>query len=345
MTSHAAALRTGPSIRRAHCLHLMRLVALGDPCDPRKQEGIFAPILAMKKTAPLVLAGVAAFTLASPLFGQILEYRFNETGFTAPSSGSDVTPLQLQNASNVPTDLHGAPGTGVSGLVGDRALDFTSANGMGNAATTGPVAFQSADNGNIDGLLSFTLAGWFKTDGTAPINGAARLLGNQSGGNGFLFLAASAGNIQLQVGVGGTTTPFVTTGAAYAATQSWVFFAATFNGALTTNNVNFYVGSSAGQVSLVNTFSFALGGLTEDSAALIVANESTSFQRPFDGYLDNFRVFGSKTDGSGSLSTAALESYRVADLTNSVVPEPGTVALFALGSLLVLGLRRRSMRG
>jgi hypothetical protein len=52
-----------------------------------------------------------------------------------------------------------------------------------------------------------------------------------------------------------------------------------------------------------------------------------------------FRIYGS--DGTGS-PTAGTANWRVDDLTVNPVPEPGTVALIALGlGVVVLGMRRR----
>src|SRR5205085_5209175 len=74
-----------------------------------------------------------AHAVPSPIF----EYRFNETGTSAASTGLDPSPLTFQNSSGVISDLHSAAGLGVSGQVGDRAFDNTASTAMGDTGTGG----------------------------------------------------------------------------------------------------------------------------------------------------------------------------------------------------------------
>src|SRR3990167_8181136 len=110
----------------------------------------------------------------------ILKYTFDETGTTAPSTGSDVTAVTLRNSAGAATDLHSADGLGVSGLTGDRAFDNTASTDMGGSGGRA----DQADLAAIDTLTSFTLQGWFKTDGSTAIGGGiskAVVLHNTSG--------------------------------------------------------------------------------------------------------------------------------------------------------------------
>lgn len=289
---------------------------------------------------PLIFTALLLTAFSAHTQIAIIEYKFNDSGTTTVSTGSDTTALRLF-ASNgtTATDYHGAAGTGVSGAAGDLALNFTSATGMGNAGT-GPVANQAADNNNIDALRSLTLSGWFKTESTTAIGNSARLFQNASSGNGFSLLASTSGNLQVSLG-NGSSTNFVTTTNSYSATQSWVFFAVTYDGMVAANNVKFYVGSASSGVSLAQTFSYAGGLLGNDSLPLSVGNESVggTNNRPFDGFLDNLRIFGA-TGGSsaGALSLSQLEAFRLGDIT--AVPEPAAYA--GIGVLLgAIALRRR----
>src|SRR5882757_4052773 len=80
--------------------------------------------------ALLLIKATAA--LASP----IVDYTFNETGNSAPSIGADKTPVYFTNSNGQLTDLHGAPGSGVTGGLNvagsdtDRASDNTASTGM-----------------------------------------------------------------------------------------------------------------------------------------------------------------------------------------------------------------------
>src|SRR5215212_8870733 len=80
------------------------------------------------------IACVCTFSYGVPT--PIFEYRFNEVGNLAASTGSDHTPVTFRNSSFV-TDLHSAAGLGVSSLPTDRAFDNTASTAMGGAGTGG----------------------------------------------------------------------------------------------------------------------------------------------------------------------------------------------------------------
>src|SRR3989339_394443 len=181
----------------------------------------------------------------------ILKYTFDETGTTAPSTGSDVTAVTLRNSAGVATDLHSADGLGVSGLTGDRAFDNTASTDMGG---DGGRADQ-ADLVAIDTLTSFSLQGWFKTAGSTAIGGGsgssqAVVLHNNSGSGGSAAgfqLFGQQGDSKLAVDNGNAST------SEYGDTQSWIFFAVTYDGSSTSNNVKFYKGSASSTVTQVGT--------------------------------------------------------------------------------------------
>lgn len=301
----------------------------------------------MNKLATIAMLG--AFPLVSVTLNAatpLLEFSFNETGSTASSSGSASASAVLWNSSYSPTDLHGASGSGVSGGPGDRAFDNSASTGMGNAGTGGMLYVGDLDA--VDGLKSFTLQGWFKS--SVAINGVARLFDKNSGsGNaGFqLRSTATAGQLLLQV-----NSASVTSSAAYGATNEWVFFAVTFDGTSTTDNVKFYVGSQASEVSLVTTASIGATMANPNAATLVVGNSSWLLpsgpqvnNRPFDGVMDNFRIYGALSGAGGMLSLSELEGIRLNDVTP--IPEPSSaIALAGLAglSLAVCSRRRRDSR-
>lgn len=290
----------------------------------------------------LVFAGLAAVPpLASAAPPPIFEYRFNDTGVSTLSTGTNTALLNFFNGAGAAADLH-AINLGVGG-VGDTAFDNRASAVMG-AAGPGGRGQHSADDNSIDTLLSFTLQGWFMTEGTTPIGNDAQLINN-----GWSLRAQSNGNLDLQVqGTAGITDvqsagAFNITGT-YTPTQSWVFFAVTYDGSLTSNNVNFYQGAQASSVVLVSTQSLNQGAAVQEAGPLAVGNFSSSSERPFDGLMDNVRIFGSQSDNSGVLTLAELEVYRVADVNN--VPEPSSIFLVAAGGgLMALARRRPAARG
>ena len=259
----------------------------------------------------------------------ILEYTFNETGTTAPSTGSDSTPVTLLETLGNPADLHSVPSAGVTGGNADRGFD-NSASSMGAA---GGVASQG-DLDAIDGLTSFTIATWYKQ--TDNKSGYPRLAYHHGSGAGFQIEAptvGSAGETRIIIDGDyndGNRSP---AGSFPDAVDTWVFFAFTYDGTQSTDNAKFYRGfrtnpEAAGvdsgfvaDVTLVSTHSIDEGALGDNDVGLFFGNRQDR-QRAFDGLIDNFRLFGSKTSGdaSGTLSLAELETVRAGD-----VPQPITV--------------------
>ena len=246
----------------------------------------------------------------------ILEYKFDETGTTAPSTGSNVTAVTLRNSAGAATDLHSADSLGVSGLTGDRAFDNTASSSMGGSGGRA----DQADLVAIDTLTSFTLQGWFKTDGSTAIGGGsgssqAVLLHNTSGSGGSAAgfqLFGQQGDSKLAVDNGNAST------SEYGDTQSWIFFAVTYDGSSTSDNVKFYKGSASSEVTLVATQTINKGQVNSDTSGLGIGNESGNNGSPFDGYLDNVRVYGSQGDNSGVLTLTQLESIRAGDVPPTV---------------------------
>ncbi len=287
----------------------------------RRKESAMKAQKHNKRSVFLQLIVVAAAIGGSRLApaAPILEYAFNETGTTAPSTGTETTSLTLYNAANAATDLHGTAGSGVSGVSTDRCLDFSSAQGMGSAPGVADVdSRHSADLDAIDTLKSFTVSGWYKTSvPDATIGGYAVLFDNNSANNGFR-LSCAGPNLALYVDDGNVAS----TGSAFDDKNRWVFFAVTYDGTLAVGNVRFYRGyrtaSEARQrliLSCVYTGSLDKATLGSEALALRVGNSSAR-NRPFKGYLDNIRIFGSKTDATGALGGSQLETVRAADVAD-----------------------------
>ena len=243
----------------------------------------------------------------------IVEYRFNETGTSAFSTGTDLTPVLFRDAGGNSVDLHGGPGSGVSGLASDVAFD-NSASTMGGL---GGRAEQPNDDDNVDAFTSFTLQGWFRsTDPVSPSGNAGRLFDKNDGaGTGGYFLGWQSGIINLQVkspsdGVDGAASPPL-----YFSGGQWVFFAVTYDGTSASNNVQFYTGTATQSVALIGTATVT-GSLGDAITTLSLGNASSPI-RAFQGLLDNMRVFGSAAGSGGVLTQSQLESLRTADAQNA----------------------------
>ena len=257
----------------------------------------------------------------------VLHYDFNETGNAPGSTGADTRPVKLRDDDGDAFDFHSTDGGGVTGLPGDRSFANTGPSDHGRFASGATNGFRGdqSDNPAIDALNEFTISGWFRTElaDTFLPNATPRLVNNHddesgSDGDGFnlQFLTGSEGDLKLEVDddTGGGVN---TTGERYADKQKWVFFAVSYDGTATTDNVNFYIGfrddTEAGggpgsaAVELVTTASLDRGPVDGESVGLHLANRKAD-DRPFKGFLDEIRIDDVAHAGPGGL--AVLESYR-----------------------------------
>ena len=205
---------------------------------------------------------------------------------------------------------------------------------------------------DIDTLQSFTLSGWYKTETTGTTNGGTpRLFWNHndaSGASGAGFsLQFLSGSEDLKIDIDNDTAVVNTTGGKFADKQTWVFFAVTYDGTLTTNNLKFYKGyrndaeallgttHTTADTQLISTHSLDRGTVNTETSGLHLGNRFAE-NRPFDGELDEMRVDGQKIGAAGALSLAQLETYRML-----AVPEPSTFVLAGMAAAMLFGLRRR----
>lgn len=271
---------------------------------------------------PVLVANAAA---------PMLEYLFNDQGISTTSTGALNASLEFFDQDRSAADLHSAAGLGVAGdlqghrLFGvDRSFDNSAAAGM---QSPGGIAL-NAEEEVIPSLLSWTVTGWYKTADEVPLQGGGTVLfmtppvftGDPGLANaGFAVRAENPNGIR--VSVNGMNTPSGTSGVdEWMDTQTWVFFAVTYDGDLDGENLSFYrgyrnalEGRTAPQVTLIETASFPLGA-TRPAPGLSIGNRTDDFSRAFDGLLDNMRLFGSASDQLGALSLAELEQLRASDL-------------------------------
>src|SRR5207237_7026260 len=113
----------------------------------------------------------------------------------------------------------------------------------------------------------------------------------------------------------------------------WTFFAMSVDLSANSGNLKFYKGGLTNSLQLVSTVDFPSDGFTSPSAPLEIGNR-IDFVRPFDGLIDNVRIYGSSGNAGGVLSMSDLELIRQADLANTPVPEPSMLALMTCATLI-----------
>ncbi len=208
----------------------------------------------------------------------------------------------------------------------------------GTINSSGGRGTHAADFDAIDGLTSFTIAGWFKTASTAPIGGNAVLVANRSGVAGFAVYGDPNVPGNLVLGVDNNSN----SSAGFGATGEWVNFAVTYDGtALQPGpNVFFYAGGVNTPLTLVgsgtNTNGSGNDPVDNETAALSFGSRvlfGATDADPFDGLLDNFRIWNSV------IPLTTLEPLRVSDV--AVVPEPTSFALVACAACTLIAVRRR----
>jgi hypothetical protein len=260
------------------------------------------------------------------LSAQILNYVFNEgEGTSASSSGVLSDPLTLKDKLGTPTmELWGYPGSGPSGLRPDRALNLSGTDGMGTTFSGPHASLESLSSGGV--LDQFTITGWFRPNiedlARANLvtirNGSMELRivglsgGMDPGARNRLRLLIYDGVPMAAVDAVGDFEPLWST------PYVWGSFAISYDGLSESNKVVFYSGgvstpaaisiSSYPWLSPIATVQFPLGNST------ICIGSDPSHSDPFQGYMDDIRVYGT------ALGLSEVEEVRL-----SGVPGPGMI--------------------
>ncbi|AHF89499.1 anchor protein [Opitutaceae bacterium TAV5] len=304
-------------------------------------------------TALAVLSSAVALPAATLLH----EFTFNDpaNGASTASTGtlggsaSMTNYVEAGSSNRVSADLHSADSLGVSGKAGDYAFNNTTATRMGGSgaingsgAGYGGVAILTNGAASLNGMNSFTIAGWYNTAGdTAPGN-YARLIEIGSAG---VWFQTGAG-LQLSASIGGSAgSKLASADTRLFQANTWTFFAFTYDG--DTGLVSLYAGTrDSGQLEFIDSVALANRGVvsTVTNQSLSLGNSGgNDQQRPFQGLLDNFRLWGETTGSGGALTQQQLQQIMTADITGPAIPEPAAAAVLS-GTLLLalaLTLRRR----
>lgn len=296
------------------------------------------------KASPLL--GMCALASASLLFATpslsaqvntpLLEFNFNGTGMTEISTGSNEASGGFFDSAKAAADLHSAGGSGLSGESSDRAFDNTASTQMGGTSgAPGSGGLFRVDNAHAE-LSAFTISGWYKSD--VALGNNARLTSGS-----INIDAPGTRGLRLAItGVGEVEALRSDTGNVYNQAGAWTFFAISYEAGVDgqQNVVNFYAGASDKNVSLVTTLFIASTDNNAVIASSLILGNNTSYNRPFDGLMDNFRLWDS------ALDLDDLRLVRSADMQNSpLIPEASTYGLLAgfvaLCAALALGRRKQ----
>ncbi|MGE9293321.1 MAG: LamG-like jellyroll fold domain-containing protein [Puniceicoccales bacterium] len=303
-----------------------------------------------------IISVLAALSCAGLAQGQTLLYEYNFNDYTngtyTLSTGSESATANFTNyveegsPAREAYNLFGSSGSGVSGLAGDYAFNNTASTQMGgnsNSAGYGGAAMASSNVTAFSGLSSYTISGWYNAS-VLPSNYARLIeIGGSSDVTSLLFQGSAGStstNLRLRTKVGGTT---YTLDAAddsenpiLLLSNAWVFFAVTVDGVNGTMTI--YAGTDETSVVQMSTVSIGTGTVTVGGSSMAIGNSlSNNQERPFDGLMDNVRIWGSDTDASGALDISTLESIRASD----TVPEPSAYAALIGAMVLALALLRR----
>jgi hypothetical protein len=303
-----------------------------------------------------IISVFAALISAGLAQGQTLlfEYTFNDAAnatYTS-STGSNTANANFTNyveegsTERQPYNLFGSSTSGVSGQAGDYAFDNTVSTQMGGGgaiggtnAGYGGVGLASGTATGFNGLSSYTLSGWYKAS-SLPSNYARLLeIGAGSTVTSVLFQGSTGStstNLRLGTKIGGVNSTLEVNNSMLLAVNSWVFFAFTVDGV--NGTITLYAGTDSSSVVQLGSTTISTGSVSVDGSNLAIGNSiGNENQRPFDGLMDDVRVWGSATDATGALSLSALESVRAGD----VIPEPSTYAVLFGAAIAVLALLRR----
>lgn len=264
----------------------------------------------MKFPSPSALAVCLSVLAVSPGMAAdspVLEFRLNSNELPMQSSGTSSGYLEEISGSS----FQSAGGQGTSGKPEDRAFDNSGASRMGG---TEPAPGQGKGllvsmSELPRALQSFTVQGWFKTTGENPGN-YARLLDSPRMG---IFFAPEGLHFSLFSGASGKSSA-VCDEDLFFQEGKWVFWAISYDGIDTVDQVRFYYGSEDEPVREVGVFTVSGGAVRHSGNGQLVWGNTESGERPFRGLLDNLRFWGSTDGANGALKLDDLEAIRRGDL-------------------------------
>lgn len=271
-----------------------------------------------------ILGAIALVSVAAraELPTPLIHFDFGGNSPTQMNQGSINTSLTI----NSPAAL----AQGVSG-VSDFAFSNAAANGMGSGASGNNVNGVATAAFTLPASSTFTITGWFNAE--TRLDSAARIF-QKTNSNAGISLYGNNG--ALAVEINGKTA--VVSDPVFGETGKWIFFAITYSWDNDTGAgaINFYTGSTAAGSVVTAGSSAAISGtgaLAQTTSTFNLGNNSGTGVRPFDGLLDDIRIY------KEALDITQLEQIR---LTAAPIPEPSHLALGVGATALMLGCAWRA---
>lgn len=270
-----------------------------------------AGILRRKAFIALVLAGLPSL---APAWIPFVEMKFESGTATSPantgSAGGSATLSGTTPAYSANLPING----------GAYALDFGSAEGNYYADLTAANVLTAAKS-----LKSFTITGWVNCRSSQTNTGGGRIISwNKQAGNGGVDLAFR-GDGSLGLGVntwndqgGVASNPTKITVDPNVNYNNWRFFAVTYDGTKTSNNVQFYFGTNNLPAALDLTITHNKGTTSATIAPSVTIGNvpsdmrSAPFTSVFRGLIDQIRVYGSTSNNTGVLTLDQIQSLQQA---------------------------------
>ncbi|MEA3176616.1 MAG: hypothetical protein QOI59_139 [Gammaproteobacteria bacterium] len=228
--------------------------------------------------------------------------------FAAPVSGATLVGFWNlnENAGNTATDDSGSGNTGtlinspqwIPGESGS-ALNFVS-GGKGYVSASGA---ESLSNLYTHGM---TVAAWIKPRSAGGGNGGRIIDKDNNNGGWFLSMNGATG-VKLAIDTFSTSSPsrVSTTGIKL---NAWQHVAATWDGSVSGSNIHIYINGVLADGTAINGSGVAE---SDEDTPFAIGNRSVDVARPFDGGIDEVRVY------SGVLTAAEIQA-----LANGSSPPP-----------------------
>ena len=250
-----------------------------------------------------------AIKMARPIRPTV-EYRFEGEADGQKSTGLDDDAAHLfcrtaDNAKN--SNPLGISGSGLASEADDFALKLTS---TGSSMGSGQGSFCRTDGpvDSIDALQSFTLSGYYKVPQVMSNN--IELFKTDR----MKLTVVNNGKLRLFVDSHSGGDSVVSSKADWDVTDTWAFFAVSYDGTRQQDNVKFYHSLAADCSNLVlsSTQTLDRGSVSSKPSRLYINRQN----RPMisDSYLDNnMRIHASKTTSEGALSFENIQDMCVFD--------------------------------